>query len=286
MQDYQCSLSNDLQHSLLFTQEKGASNWLTAFPIQEHGFCINKSSFRDALAMWYIWLVTFGSPLRFSGGKSFSIEHAFTCSKGRFPILWHNETRDTTGALLIEVCSNVCVEPHLQPLCNEDLNGASALRDAARLGIAVDEFWGARRGRGYLDVRVFNPYFAVFSRRQSLPSVYKAQENDKKRQYSAWVREVEHPTFTPLALSATGGRARREASVFYKHLASLMADKWDQPYNFTINWLRCILSFSHVQPFAALEVLGHPNATWDFSIFIVSVSKRHLALVYLQCLNP
>ena len=60
------------------------------------------------------------------------------------------------------------------------------------------------RGRAYLDVRVFNP-FAVSNRRQSLPSVYRAQENKKKRQYSERVREVEHASFTPLVLSATGG---------------------------------------------------------------------------------
>ena len=84
--------------------------------------------------------------------------------------------------------------------------------DRARLDIAVDGFWGASRERAYLDVRVFNP-FAVSNRRQSLPSVYRAQENEKKRQYSERVREVEHASFTPLVLSATGGWAR-EASVF------------------------------------------------------------------------
>ena len=91
----------------------------------------------------------------------------------------HNEIRDTTAALLTEVCSNVCVEPHLQPLSNEDLNGALTLRDdGARLDKAVDGFWGACRERAYLDVKVFNP-FAVSDRRQFLPSVYKAQENEK-----------------------------------------------------------------------------------------------------------
>ena len=45
-----------------------------------------------------------------------------------------NEIRDTTATLLTEICSNICAEPHLQPLSNENLNGASALRDdCARL---------------------------------------------------------------------------------------------------------------------------------------------------------
>ena len=117
------------------------------------------------------------------------------------------------------------------------MNGASTLRDdGIRLDIAVDGFWGASREREYLDIRVFNP-FAVSTRHQSLSSMYRAQKNEKKRQCSERVREVEHASFTPLVLSATGGWAR-EASVFYKRLASLLADKWYQPYSSTMNWLK------------------------------------------------
>ena len=120
----------------------------------------------------------------------------------------HNEIKDTTATLLTEVCSNVCIEPHLQPLSSEDLNGAFALRDdRVRLDISVDGFWGASREKACFDVRVFNP-FAMSNRRQSLPSVYRAQDNEKKRQYNERVREVEHVSFTPLVLSATGGLAR------------------------------------------------------------------------------
>ena len=48
----------------------------------------------------------------------------------------------------------------------------------------------------------------------------------KKRAYEQRVREIEHASFTPLVLSATGGFAR-EATIFYKRLASLLATKWD-----------------------------------------------------------
>ena len=59
----------------------------------------------------------------------------------------------------------------------------------------------------------------------------------------ARVREVEHATFVPLVMSATGGLAK-QATNFYKRLASLLADKWMQPYSTTLYWLRCSLSFS------------------------------------------
>ena len=63
-----------------------------------------------------------------------------------------------------------------------------------------------------------------------------AYELEKKRQYEQRVREVEHASFTPLVLSATGGIAN-QATVFYKRLACCLAMKWDQPYSSTMSWL-------------------------------------------------
>jgi len=54
---------------------------------------------------------------------------------------------------------------------------------------------------------------------------------------------VEHATFTPLVMSASGGFAH-EASIFYKRLASLLATKWGNSYSSVMGWLRYCLSFS------------------------------------------
>ena len=43
--------------------------------------------------------------------------------------------------------------------------------------------------------------------------------------------------------TSTGGMGR-EATVFYCHLADLLATHWGQDYSSTINWLRCHLSFA------------------------------------------
>ena len=53
--------------------------------------------------------------------------------------------------------------------------------------------------------------------------------------------EVEHALFTPLVLSATQGLAH-EATIFFKHLASLLSSKC--MYSATLGWLHCCLSFS------------------------------------------
>ena len=171
------------------------------------------------------------------------MDHALSCPKGGFPILQHNEIRDLTANLLSEVCHNVSTEPHLQPLTGESLSLATAnSQDGARLDIAANGFWGGCFKRTFFDVKVFNPY-APSNRHTQPSSGYRAHENAKKRTYEQRIREIEHSSFTPLVMSLTGGLGR-EAQAAYKHLASLLASKRDQPYSVTMGWLRCSLSFA------------------------------------------
>ena len=71
---------------------------------------------------------------------------------------------------------------------------------------------------------------------------FKKHEQEKKRAYEQRILDVEHASFTPLVFSASGGLGK-EATTFYKRLASLLAYQWDQPYSTTMNWLICTLSF-------------------------------------------
>ena len=103
-------------------------------------------------------------------------------------------------------------------------------------------FWGGRFEKAFVNVRVFNPS-AQSNRHGPLSSVYRKHEQEKKRQYDQRVREVEHATFTPLVLSATGGMGRA-ATTFYKRLTSMIAKKRGTAYAVTLNWIRCRLSFA------------------------------------------
>ena len=120
-----------LQRAVDLAQERGASSWLTALPIQEFGFTLHKSAFRDAIALRYGWS-PLNTPSHCSCGSQFSVQHALSCPKGGFP---------------------------------------------------------------------------------------------------------------PLVLSLTGGMGSA-ATVCYKRLASLIAQKRDQPYSRTMAWVRCSLSFA------------------------------------------
>ena len=43
------SLSFDLKCIVSFSSEKSASSWLSALPVEVHGFALHKGAFRDAL---------------------------------------------------------------------------------------------------------------------------------------------------------------------------------------------------------------------------------------------
>ncbi len=235
-------LPTPLQRSMELSQEKSASTWLTALPIENHGFALHKAAFRDALSLRYGWALK-NTPSHCSCGHMFSIAHAMSCPTGGYPSIRHNEIRDITASLLTEVCHNVSIEPHLQPMTGESLSHRTAnIEDQSRLDIAVCGFWGGRFEKAFFDVRVFNPS-AQSNQQASLTSTYRRHELEKKRQYEQRIREVEHSTFTPLVLSSTGGMGRA-ATTFYKRLSSMLSERRDVPYSTMIRWVRCRLSFA------------------------------------------
>ena len=87
--------------------------------------------------------------------------------------------RDLTAKAMTEVCHDVCVEPHLQPVTGELLAGASSIStDGARLDVAAKGFWGGRHEQAFFDIRVFNP----LTKSNNLPisSCYRKHEIEKK----------------------------------------------------------------------------------------------------------
>ena len=146
----------------------------------------------------------------------------------------------------------MCIEPHLQPTTPDQLSGATTnSQDGARLDVSANGVWGGRFQKTYFDVRVFNPH-APSNKNQSPSACYGMHEREKKRAYDQRIREVEHSSFSPLVFSATGGMGR-EATCFYKRLASMLAHKWDQAYSTTLWWLRCCLNFSLIR--SAIQAL-------------------------------
>ena len=110
-----------------------------------------------------------------------------------------------------------------------------------RLDISARGFW-IRGQKAFFDTRVFHP-FALSHRNQSLADVHKKNEDEKKRQYSERVRQVEMGSFTPLVFSSAGGMAP-ECLKFFDRLSELLAIKRNETKSSVSAWLRCRVSFS------------------------------------------
>ena len=236
------SFDKPLQRVMTLAQEKGASHWLNALPLEEHGFSLHNGAFRDGLCLRYGWKPD-GLPTTCACGQSFSVDHALSCNRGGFPILRHNELRDITGELLSQVCHNVSTEPHLQPLNGEELRHNTAITEEnARLDLKANGMWGDRFHTTFFDVRVFNPHAASY-RSTSPTRLYQRHEKEKLRAYNQRIIEVEQASFSPLIFSATGGMGHTATTV-YQRLAALIAKKKKQDYNKTLLWIRSRLSFA------------------------------------------
>ena len=159
-------------------REKGASSWLSARPSHEHGFVLNKSEFRDAIAIRYNSQIK-NLPSTCPCGQPFNLSHAMNCKRGGFITIRHNEIRDFEACLLSKVCAEVEVEPPLTPVTNEQLQGSAIAGDDARLDVRARGFW--RRGQNaYFDVCVTNAN-AKSQAGQPIKSLLSKHEKRKKR---------------------------------------------------------------------------------------------------------
>ena len=110
------------------------NSWAWVYP--------TKGKFRDALCLRFGWQPV-NLPLTCVCGKSFSVEHAFSCPCSGLPSIHHNEVRDLTASLLSEVWRDVGVEPALQLLDHEPLWFATTNReDGACLDVVARDIWG------------------------------------------------------------------------------------------------------------------------------------------------
>lgn len=257
-------------------QETGASNWLTALPLKEQGFNLNKQEFRDAIAMRY-GLPVFGIPDYCACGSNFNVDHAMQCKKGGFISQRHNEIRDLTANLLKEVCTDVQIEPPLLNVTGEVFRYATAnTNQEARLDVSARGFW-VRGQRAFFDARIFYP-FAPSYRTLSVKATHLRHENEKRRNYNERVLQIEMGSFTPLVFSTSGGMAP-ECSKFYSRLAELISEKRNSPKSTVTAWMRCKLSYSLLRS-AILCLRG--SRTLRSNYVVESISETDFDVVVSQ----
>ena len=234
------SLPSKTERAVELATEKGASNWLTVIPIKEMNFNLNKREFRDAIKLRYDWEIA-DLPAMCTCGDLFTVDHAMVCRHGGLIIQRHNEIRDLEAEMLRMVCTDVEIEPVLQEITGEELNRGANKAPDARLDVHARGFWD-RQQSAFFDVRVCHPNADSY-RELSPKQIFQPHENEKKRQYSRRVLEVEQGTFTPLVFTSTGGMAD-ECKRFHSRLVYLLALKKGDDYATTISWIRAKVSFA------------------------------------------
>ena len=211
LQKLRFTLSDEQKRLNELNREQGASSWLTTIPLSEEGYDLTKQLFWDL------------------------IQYAPSCKKGVFVSLRHNHIRKITSMLLKEVCKDVRVEPQLQQITGEYLQHSTAAGNEVRLDISARGFWQAGQ-MAFLDVRVFNPNAKRYANIE-LSKAYEINEKEKKKTYNERILQVEHGSFTPLEMSATGGMSR-ECKKFYSRLAEMICKKRKTNYNGSATWIR------------------------------------------------
>ena len=165
-------------------------------------------------------------------GKSFTVEHAFSCHLGGYPTLCDNEIRNFTANLLSEVCHNVTIEPTLQPVTRETFKLASAITDiGARSDLSANGFCGGHFEKNFFMSEFLTHLLHLTPHQHPLL----ATANMKKKK-----RATHH-----------GHRARllhpHSKSHYWWNVANQLSSKWNSPYSQTIGWLRCCMSFSNLR---------------------------------------
>jgi hypothetical protein len=230
---------------------KETGMWLTLAPSTVNGTELSSQEFRDHLFLRYDREPP-DLPSHCDGCLAkFDICHALQCKKGGLVIMRHNEIKDELCDLLTKalVPSAVRDEPRIYP-CRpavpppqkepDPVRRINSLVDDDRGDILVRGFW-ARGTDCIIDVRVTNT--DAKSQRHKDPDKILAQhEREKKRKYlEPCLKQRRH--FTPFVVS-TDGLLGREATLFLKRLASVLSDKWHQPYSVVCGFVRSRMSIA------------------------------------------
>ena len=228
-------MSDRLKRHVEFAKEKGSSIWLTTLSVEKNVFALQRSEFKDAVSLRYGWLPD-RLPLKCACDTPFSVEHALSCPKGAFPTHRHNELHHITASFLTEVCTDVSIEPELQPVEGMIARYATSnTADDARSDIRARGFWGSKHECAFFDIKVFNPNAPSY-RKTSVFVCHSNQERIKKRGYQQRINEIKHRSFTALVFSTSAGMSK-SGTIFHKRLVAMISETKRQPYAHTMRWL-------------------------------------------------
>ena len=201
---------------------------------------MNKTEFRDAVALRYGWKIP-NLPTVCQCGEKNSNDHALVCRLGGYVIYRHDVLRDVEAEFLRECCRNVQLEPSLQPTKGDHLRARTNCEDQARADIAATGLWNSFQ-RTFYDIRISHP-FAQSNLAKSTKQLYMDHENEKMAKYNQRIVEIEKATFCPLVYTTTGGTGPR-CTAHHKKVAQVISSKRRERYEDVISFIRIKTRFA------------------------------------------
>jgi hypothetical protein len=198
--------------SLQEALDSESAGWLERTPIEGLGLCLDKQTFRDAIALKMG--VPLPDPLPANCPSchepSFDVRHALKCKSGGWVRRRHDEVKYAWGTLFKKVSTNVGFEPYLPSCDGVIFEKKSTTRDRdSRADILVGGLF-QRLQDAYLDVAVMDTGAECYSK-QSPSQALKAKENRKRGKYEERARLA--GTFAPLVCSVYGTLAPEASSI-------------------------------------------------------------------------
>ena len=213
--------SHLLKNHLNQAREKGASTWLSALPLKDLNYVLNKQEFQDSIRLRYGWKIQ-GVPSKCACGHANSVYHSLDCKLGGYVCMRHNAIRDTAAFFLKEAkCKDVRIEPALLPVRPTSFSRKTNTQEEARLDVTAVGLY-APFERTFFDIRVTHPN-CDSNTFKPLDKIYSAHEKEKKDLYEERVLQSEKGSFVPLVFTTSGGMGPL-CTVFVDHISERIAD--------------------------------------------------------------
>lgn len=232
-----------------------SGTWLSTIPNNLCDNILSAQEWQDNVRLRYGLTPLNLEPICDGCGKGADVEHYLTCPKGGLRNIRHDEVGRTFGKLSKEALSKSYVyrEPRIIPSAaqrqtrNANDTGSTSTpsqtrsrEDKTRGDVSVYGFY-APGTECIFDVRVTDPSNKSY-RKKDPRKVLATQEKEKKDKYLRKCLE-RRKHFVPLVFSVDG-MAGREAKKAMKHLASLLAEKWERPHGQMVHFVKTSVAIS------------------------------------------
>ena len=239
----------------ILVRASNSGTWLSTVPNNLCDNILSAEEWRDNVRLRYGLVPLNLEPICDGCGKRADVEHYLSCPVGGLRNIRHDELGREFATMAKDAKTPAYVrrEPRItrsgeqRQVRNANAAGSNSTssqtrsrEDRTRGDVSVYGFY-APGTECVIDVRVTDTSAKSY-RKKDPRKVLAAQEKEKKDKYLRKCLE-RRKHFTPLVFSVDG-MAGREAKKAMKHLASMLAEKWERPHGQMVHFVKTKMAIS------------------------------------------